>query len=469
MFRRLDKRLLIPILVLIIAFSLIRFVNLESSIGPYWQSQLSSYSALQISNGEIPYKDFNLIYPPVAHYLIAGLMSLFSQHLIIAFIFSNLMAIFSIFLVYMLGRLYSKLLGLISAFILSIALIFTENGFYLEMIAVPFILLSSYLILKSNKRLSLFFAGVLIGVAYFTKQTAVLFAIAMILFLVFKKRYRSILYFIGGQVLFTSFIIGLLYILTNSFDFLTQILYQIYHPIKRSITLKVFQLINIIDAPFYLLAFTAILFNLYQRIRKVKQSSLIFFSLIMSIVFLVFMIFKVYLFSEYYLILIIPFFSILISSLILNLEPISFKKVNVMHVLVLLVVLFTIISGPVTSFSKQVFYFPKEHDKIIDVSESIKEITLPGDNIFVDNNAIVFYSERRKTGRIYDTSGAYRYDPENEFITREEILNSIKVEKPRVIVITDRLDFLLSESFFDNAYKFDKEIDGYKLYVLKYC
>ena len=39
-----------------------------------------SYS---ISNGLIPYKDFNMIIPPTFNYLLAGLLKIFGSHLII--------------------------------------------------------------------------------------------------------------------------------------------------------------------------------------------------------------------------------------------------------------------------------------------------------------------------------------------------------------------------------------------------
>ena len=120
--------------------------------------------------------------------------------------------------------------------------------------------------------------------------------------------------------------------------------------------------------------------------------------------------------------------------------------------------------GFLTQFSKQILHYPEEHAEIKEVADYIKSITNANDTVLVDNSAINFYADRNKPGKWYDTS-AYAFN--NGYLKRTDLIQTIKKEKPKVISILDsRLDWLEKEDVL-KMYKFDKQLNGEKIYVLK--
>ena len=83
----------------------------------------------------------------------------------------------------------------------------------------------------------------------------------------------------------------------------------------------------------------------------------------------------------------------------------------------------------------------------------------------VDNSAVNYYANRKKTGKLYDTSSAAFT---SEYIPKEMAVNAIKREKPAAIIIADkRLGWLESEDFFNEMYEFDREMYGNRIYLEK--
>ena len=451
-----EKKINLIIIILIVLFSLIRFININSSIGPYWQSQLNSYVSFQIANGEMPYKDFILVYPPVAHYVTALFMLIFSKSLLSAFILNNLIAILSIILTYLIARrFFSTQQSLICALILSIMPIFSENAFYLETFALFFTLLAVYFLLKETN-LSIFISGVSFSLAYFSKQIAGLLMIGACIYLIYKKRFRYLGLFILGQILFTLLLSIYLFKVTG-YNFIDQILYQLYSPLNRPFYfLSVLNILQVLMHPLYLISIAGLTYSLFN-LKKVTDLEKL--SLFMSVIFFIFVFLKANLVSEYFFIIVLPF------MIFPSIRFFDFKHETLKYVLILILV-YSIILGPLFALGKQLTFLPEKHNEIITTADYIRAITSEEDRILGDNNAVAFYSNRKKAGNIYDSSRAYMY-AKVKIISDQDKIDIIKNKKPLVVYIYDsRYDFLEKMDFFNEFYSKINQIGDYRVYKL---
>lgn len=453
------RNLKIALFVLIILFSLLRFVSLESSIGPFYQGQMNSYISLQMAQGDIIYKDFQFTYPPLSYYLTELVFWVFGFNMLYAYIFYNLIAMFSLFLLYKLGSLYNKDVGLIAAFLLSITPSFVDNGHHVEMFALPFLLLSVYFIFKEKRYYSIFLSGMLISLAYFTKQTLGLFMIAAVIFFLINKRYKDIIVYGLGQCLVGILLFLYLKFKTGSYDFIYYLTFMLRSSFEKSFLLKTNALVQYVGLPIFILSISLIFYYLYSMVKeKENLDNMWFYATITGILFLIY-IFILKTFAAYYFIPILPLFVLLIARLIFDLD---WKKIKLINILVLVIILHTFAVGEVTAVSRQLYYYPDIHNEMVEVADYIKSITNKGDNVLIDNNAIVYYADRKKTGKLYQSGGIIN----TGFRTKEEILGMISNEKPQVIVILDsRLDWLEKGNYLVN-YRYDKNIGEYRIYVL---
>jgi len=446
------------LIALIVIVSLFRFINLDGSVGPYWQGQLNSYVGLQIANGEVPYKDFILVYPPVGHYFMALFMLIFGKSLLSTFVLNNLLAILSIVLVYFIARkFFDQFTSLLCALLFSLMPVFSENGLFLEYFSVFFLLIGIYLFFMESN-IGLFFSGVFFALSYFSKQTAAVLMIGVLGYFLMKRKFKAIGIFLSGQILLSALLFFYLFKATGNLNFLDQIFYQVYSPLSRpNYFASVFYVLNFLIHPLYLLGFAGWfygVFNFNER-NNLERLSLFLVGIFFAFVFL-----RANLISDYLLIIVMPFVNIL------SLRFFNFKD-NLWKYFLVLIIVYSFILGPMAALGKQIAYFPEKHDEIVKAAEYIKLVTNSQDKILGDNNAVAFYSGREKAGRIYDSSRAYMY-AKVKIISDQDKINAVKNEKPKIVYIYDsRYDFLEKMDFFNEMYDKINTIGGYRLYKLK--
>ncbi|MBI4155133.1 glycosyltransferase family 39 protein [Candidatus Woesearchaeota archaeon] len=446
------------IIALIVVISLVRFINLESSVGSYWQGQLNSYVGLQIANGEIPYKDFILVYPPVGHYFMALFMFVFGKSLFSAFVLSNILAILSVVLVYLIAKkFFDQFQALLCTLLFSLMPIFSENGLFLEYFSVFFLLIGLYLFFMENN-LGLFFSGVFFALSYFSKQTVGILMVGVLVYFLIKRKFKAIGIFLSGQILLSALLFAYLFKVTGGYEFLNQIFYQVYSPLARpNYFASVFYVLNFLMHPLYLLGFSGWFYGVFNFKERNNLEKL---SLFLVGIFFVFVFLRANLISDYLLIIVMPFVNIL------SLRFFNFKD-NLWKYFLVLIIVYSFLVGPLSALGKEIAYFPEKHDEIVKTAEYIKLVTNSEDKILGDNNGVAFYSGREKAGRIYDSSRAYMY-AKVKIISDEDKINVIKNEKPKIVYIYDsRYDFLEIMDFFNEMYDKINTIGGYRIYKLK--
>ena len=143
----------------------------------------------------------------------------------------------------------------------------------------------------------------------------------------------------------------------------------------------------------------------------------------------------------------------------------DFKHETLKYVLILILV-YSIILGPLFALGKQLTFLPEKHNEIITTADYIRAITSEEDRILGDNNAVAFYSNRKKAGNIYDSSRAYMY-AKVKIISDQDKIDIIKNKKPLVVYIYDsRYDFLEKMDFFNEFYSKINQIGDYRVYKL---
>ena len=152
--------------------------------------------AKNILDGLIPYKDFNMIIPPLFPYITSFVLKIFGQKLLVYHIFIAL-------LVTCITYLASRKIGFYSILIYISLLIYSSNGYNINTLFLLFILLT---VLEKKLRYQDIIIPMLVSLMILSKQTLVLFAIPSIIYSKQKKKTLSV-YFI----FFFSFLIYLFY------------------------------------------------------------------------------------------------------------------------------------------------------------------------------------------------------------------------------------------------------------------
>lgn len=157
---------------------------LELNTMTYSDEGMYVYMAKLVYGGYRPYEDFFMSQPPLYHYLTSVVFAFFGVGLVQAKIVPILFSILSIPLVYVIARrFYGLRYGLLAAllFALSPGVVANTRNAVLYSELVFFSLLASYLFLQgleSRSRWSLFFSGVFIGLATFSR----LFGLSLLVF-----------------------------------------------------------------------------------------------------------------------------------------------------------------------------------------------------------------------------------------------------------------------------------------------
>lgn len=161
---------------------------------PIVDDELFNYGfANNILNGLIPYKDFNMIIPPLFHYLLAPIIWIFGKKLIIYHIVISILITTITFLSY-------KKIGKCCAIIYILLLIYPYTGYNMFCLFLLFLLLN----LKENKHY-LIIEAIIISCMFLSKQTLGLLVIPSIIYS--KNKKKTILIYIASIFLFLLYLI----------------------------------------------------------------------------------------------------------------------------------------------------------------------------------------------------------------------------------------------------------------------
>ncbi|MCI6265686.1 MAG: hypothetical protein MR598_02430 [Erysipelotrichaceae bacterium] len=186
-------------IVIFLLLTLIAIVHSFYLTNLYSYDEIWNYGfAKNILDGLIPYKDFNMIIPPLFPYITAGILFIFGKKLIVYHI---LMAVLVTGITY----LASKKIGWYSFLIYSCLLIYSTNGYNINSLFLLFLLLT-ILDKKTNKQEILI--PIIISLMIQTKQTLVLLIIPNIIYSKNKKKTIA--------VYFVCFLLFLTYLLINN-------------------------------------------------------------------------------------------------------------------------------------------------------------------------------------------------------------------------------------------------------------
>jgi len=183
----------------VIGFTLLFLVTIIYTyyIRPYVDDELFNYGfALNIVKGLVPYKDFNMIIPPLFPYLLSIVIALFGEKLLFYHI---VIAGFIIAITY----LSYKKLGLRSIFVYLVLLIYPYTGYNMFCLFLFFILLN----LKENKYTE-YFEALLICMMFLSKQTL---GVLIIPSLIYAKNKKKVL-----AIYLTSILAFLVYLIFNN-------------------------------------------------------------------------------------------------------------------------------------------------------------------------------------------------------------------------------------------------------------
>lgn len=152
--------------------------------------------AKNILDGLVPYRDFNMIVPPLFPYLFSIVLAIFSEKLIVYHIFMALITVAITFMV-------SKKIGLYAILVYINLLIYSANGYNVMTLLLLFILL--YFLDKKIKHKEIIIP-LIISVMILTKQTLVLLVIPSLIYSKNKKK-TFFVYLITG-LLFLIYLVA---------------------------------------------------------------------------------------------------------------------------------------------------------------------------------------------------------------------------------------------------------------------
>ena len=159
--------------------------------------------AKNIIDGLVPYKDFNMIIPPLFAYITALVLKIFGQKLIVYHILTALIII-------SISYISSKKIGKSAFIIYLFLLIYPYTGYNMFALLLFFILLN----LKEDDKKNYYLEPIIISLMILTKHTLGLLVIPSLIYS--KKRLKTFLVYV------ISFLILLLYLIINNniFEFI---------------------------------------------------------------------------------------------------------------------------------------------------------------------------------------------------------------------------------------------------------
>lgn len=394
-------------------------VNLQFTAWP----EMMSYAYLR-NNGFLLYRDMIHPYPPILTMALSFAYKIFGYKLEVLKIISWSIILFNDVLIFLIAKKLTRkekfaFLSLASYILLQPFL--DGNQLWFDLAIVPPILLATYYMLQNRNSGNVFLAGLFLGVAALTKQTAGLFLVISALWLVFsEKKVKNLFQFFLGP-LFLGIPLLVRLVQENALiDFLNWVLiypakYFTKFPgyVQMSLSTRDLTILGLL-----LLPLIFFLFKLKRALTKDKNSGLLAMFLLVSLA-LVYPRFSFFHFQPALAFIIILFGYLLTKVKINCLLPIAYC-----------LVISVVIALPVirTDWQKEARFWG---EKDIKLGELLFQRTTLGDKIFLLGpfSSLYVFSERVPPKRWTDNFGWYLETPG----VQEEIIGRWKENSPRYI------------------------------------
>lgn len=460
---------LLFIILLLSAFLRYQFVNepLERDEGGY------AYIGKQLLEGKVLYKEMWDQKTAGIFFIYAFAIKFFGDSLNSIRIFTLIFVLIEIFLFFLLvKKLYGENIALVATFIFGIfssVPLMQANGANSEVFMNLFFILSVYLFLF-NKKKFLIYSGIALAIGFMIKQVAIVNLLAILLFIILfdkKNKKEKVLSLIIG--FFIGLVPFLIYFIINNnlYDFIfAAFSYNLGYVNTINIVEFFSRMVNnsipiiLEGALFWCLALIGLFFIL---IKRDKKNMLVLFLLLFSILGV--LIGKRF-FPHYYIQL-IPICSILGGYAVIKGLKLKYFK----WILILMVVSlsFFFISSEYKYYfvydNNDVSFIKYKTDifvKAKDVADYINQNTVEEDFIYNIGYEpeLYFYSKRESASRfIYSFHLMKSYVGDNEFLQegRKELLEDIKLKKPKYLIVSDIIDdFNELDKIIEERYLIDK-------------
>jgi len=215
------------LLVIFLYINAIQYASIGVDAGYYL------FIVNKLSEGLIPFKDFNLNYPPLSFYLMLLVKwasgSLFSYKVALGFLF--FIQFMNAVLLYKLIHFY-KVNNRIAIFSAAIFLIYAYSFESVFFVLEPFVIffgLISLLLIYKNNTINLFAAGAFSALGFLCKQYGLGFFALIVIYLFLRKGYyketqlKKILFALAGFSIVVIISLLIFYLLTGGFSFLNSL------------------------------------------------------------------------------------------------------------------------------------------------------------------------------------------------------------------------------------------------------
>jgi 4-amino-4-deoxy-L-arabinose transferase-like glycosyltransferase len=182
---------------LILFVAIFYIIGLEKLPIGYDEGGFATGAKIILNGGQI-YKDFFEYRTPGIYYLTSAFFAMFGDSLFLLRIFIVLITLFSVFVFYkIVKKMDGKRTALLTSLLILTAKPFLDTNVMVltEGITMAFTIFALYFLLyKKPKSRDYFLAGILLGISFLFKQTALVAILAIILFLLYKRRVKETLY-----------------------------------------------------------------------------------------------------------------------------------------------------------------------------------------------------------------------------------------------------------------------------------
>ena len=467
----------------LIIFSFIILIRFPFFFVDYLDSDEATFilKGLAILKGKIPYIDFQNYKPPISGYFLSLPIYIADNSLFAIRFFTALIVSLSSIYLYKIGILYrySKLSSLIMSMVFGLSTSFISRSeksqsFYSEHISIMLILICFYLLIKclKNKRIDyFFFQGCCLGVATLNTPYIGFFSLLYVTFPFFfftdknnKKIIYSLFIIFGGSLVLLIFLFYFYpkvpnltsYIITVG---LSEIFYTYSETIYRLIgaglhigRLKFFSAVCI-----WGLGFLGILHILFTKNYEKKYIILLINLIILSISIIL-----IRYPSGRYLIIILPFYCILLTYF-LNLKIFNEYKVIKKFVLILIFLF------PFVEWYKNILILNNvtlnkttlTYGRCTDLYNSLEKNNLLNKKIyFSDCHITKFFMNQLPLMDLYHPADIFYEDrmrAYNKKYSGDELLNT----NPEILVLSENIDQFMKRLKF-NKFKLDNVLTEYK-------
>lgn len=464
-----------------------------------WDESVYFTIAQDIANGGVPYKTSWDTKGPFLFFAFVPIMLLFDNHIASLRIYTTFYLMLSVFFLYLVARrLFHGFTRLVPPLVYGLFFItpdfggLASNGELFMMLPVILALYSYVCYEKKGNIFLLFLVGLLSSVAFFIKGTAIFSVLVFPIFILVRSLQRESRISIAllKESVYYSLGVSIPFIFLNYYFWRHGSLYDFYYTYftVNSRYLAVVPIRETLSNSLYFLSRTIIVYNdvislasiaaavylvtkLIQKKYGQLDKSTVFFILTLSLLSFIGVIWGRRMFPHYYLQMGLSY-SLLIA---LGISTINLERRHIQEIIIFLIVLFMIQSPVLDTISgikaNDEYWYESRYS--YEVADYIRNNTTADETILVIGGQPIIYvlSDRRApTKHFWWTK---HQDIMQKILGLEySVPNDLNNNKPKYIAFYDgnhkelvyRLPYL--EKFKDENYTLEKNIGGYKLYVL---